>query len=66
MLYATSRRFLEVFGLNSLEDLPTLRDLEELATDVNGAVDPARADADPSPPEDESRLPDPDSAGELH
>jgi segregation and condensation protein B len=31
MLYATTRRFLEVFGLRRLEDLPTLRDLEELA-----------------------------------
>ena len=30
MLYATTRRFLEVFGLTRLEDLPTLRDLEEL------------------------------------
>jgi segregation and condensation protein B len=30
MLYATTRRFLEVFGLASLEDLPTLRDLDEL------------------------------------
>lgn len=31
MLYGTSKRFLEVFGLNRLEDLPTLRDLKELA-----------------------------------
>jgi segregation and condensation protein B len=30
MLYATTKRFLEVFGLAHLEDLPTLRDLEEL------------------------------------
>lgn len=30
MLYGTTRRFLEVFGLASLEDLPTLRDLDEL------------------------------------
>ncbi|MCA1796560.1 MAG: SMC-Scp complex subunit ScpB [Desulfuromonadaceae bacterium] len=28
LLYATSARFLEIFGLNSLEDLPTLRDLK--------------------------------------
>ncbi len=33
MLYATGKRFLEVFGLKSLEDLPTLRDLEELGGD---------------------------------
>lgn len=31
MLYATTRRFLEVFELTSLEELPTLRDLRELA-----------------------------------
>jgi segregation and condensation protein B len=30
MLYATTPRFLEVFGLASLDDLPTLRELEEL------------------------------------
>lgn len=30
ILYATTRRFLEVFGLPSLRDLPTLRDMEEL------------------------------------
>jgi segregation and condensation protein B len=33
LLYGTSRRFLEVFGLATLEDLPTLRDLKELAPD---------------------------------
>jgi segregation and condensation protein B len=31
LLYATTRRFLEVFGLARLEDLPTLRDIEEFA-----------------------------------
>jgi len=31
LLYATGRRFLEVFGLARIEDLPTLRDLAELA-----------------------------------
>ncbi len=31
MLYATTKRFLEVFGLTGIEDLPTLRDLQELA-----------------------------------
>jgi segregation and condensation protein B len=32
MLYATTKRFLELFGLASLEDLPTLRDLQELSS----------------------------------
>jgi segregation and condensation protein B len=31
MLYGTSRRFLEVFGLADLKGLPTLRELDELA-----------------------------------
>ena len=31
LLYGTSRRFLEVFGLESIKDLPALRELEELA-----------------------------------
>jgi len=49
MLYATTRRFLEVFGLASLEDLPTLRDLAELAAAAEaGAVDEsAREEASP-------------------
>jgi segregation and condensation protein B len=33
MLYATTRRFLEVFGLAALADLPTLREIEELLRD---------------------------------
>jgi segregation and condensation protein B len=41
MLYGTTRRFLEVFGLSSLEDLPSLRDLDELvrAASEAGAVE---------------------------
>ena len=31
MLYGTTRRFLEVFGLERLKDLPTLREIDELA-----------------------------------
>ncbi len=40
MLYATTKRFLEVFGLADLEDLPALRELEELvlAADETGDV----------------------------
>jgi segregation and condensation protein B len=33
MLYATTPRFLEIFGLGSLSDLPTLREIEELLRD---------------------------------
>ena len=31
MLYATTRRFLEVFGMGTLKELPSLRELDELA-----------------------------------
>lgn len=44
MLYTTTKRFLEVFGLSSLEDLPTLRDLEEL----NPLADPSSGPGDPA------------------
>jgi hypothetical protein len=37
MLYATTRRFLEVFGLSALEELPTLRDLQEIAPNAASA-----------------------------
>jgi len=50
LLYATTRRFLEVFGLARLEDLPTLRDLEELAPAEEPAPGTA-ASAAPSGPE---------------
>src|SRR5262245_30356535 len=47
LLYATTRRFLEVFGLPRLEDLPTLRDLQEFAPPEDAQADapasPARA-----------------------
>jgi segregation and condensation protein B len=36
LLYATTRRFLEVFGLASLDDLPTLREIRELAPEGAG------------------------------
>lgn len=42
LLYATTRRFLEVFGLSRIEDLPSLRDLEELAAQ-DASADPAPA-----------------------
>lgn len=40
LLYGTTPRFLEVFGLRDLSDLPTLRDLRELKEDdPNATVD---------------------------
>jgi segregation and condensation protein B len=41
IIYATTRRFLEVFGLAKLGDLPTLRDLAQLAPDAETEAEPA-------------------------
>jgi segregation and condensation protein B len=46
MLYATTRRFLEVFGLASLSDLPTLREIEELLRDRAAAASEAEGGED--------------------
>jgi segregation and condensation protein B len=53
MLYGTTRRFLEVFGLASLEDLPSLRDLDELvkAASEAGSVE-VEAEAESAPLEE--------------
>ncbi|MGH0038460.1 MAG: SMC-Scp complex subunit ScpB [Myxococcota bacterium] len=49
MLYATTKRFLEIFGLTSIKELPTLRDLDELAREPAVEVeDSGAADANDS------------------
>jgi len=50
MLYATTKRFLEVFELDRLEDLPTLRDLRELAPEDAPSGVPLRAALGGAPP----------------
>jgi segregation and condensation protein B len=47
MLYGTTRRFLEVFGLERLKDLPTLRELDELARE-QGLLEKTEHDAETS------------------
>ncbi len=49
MLYATTKRFLEIFGLSQLEDLPTLRELEELVSTEAGTGDAFATDESGSP-----------------
>jgi segregation and condensation protein B len=65
MLYATTKRFLEVFGLGRLEDLPTLREMEELLPppmpDAPGPPPPVSLAADEEPEDDASEAP-----AELH
>lgn len=71
MLYATTKRFLQLFGLSSLEDLPSLRDLRELAdgaADREGEAGEAEeelglapddpAEADEAPAEGDESFPD--------
>ncbi|MEM9176348.1 MAG: SMC-Scp complex subunit ScpB [Myxococcota bacterium] len=53
MLYGTTRRFLEVFGLERLKDPPTLRELDELARE-QGLLEKTAEDAAPAESEAES------------
>lgn len=68
ILYGTTPHFLEFFGLNSLKDLPTLREYTELNEDskrvvereLGDTLDAAQAEAAPAeeveaPPESEAR-----------
>lgn len=61
MLYATTKRFLEVFGLGRLDDLPTLREMEELLPppmpDASGPPPPLGAAAETDEEEAESETP---------
>ena len=52
IVYATSRRFLEVFGLAKLGDLPTLRAIEALP-EAAGEVESAPAPSEPEARADE-------------
>ena len=64
MLYGTTPRFLEVFGLGRLEDLPTLREIEELlppGAEATGPPPPTSAVAEPGDLE-----PDAESPADLH
>ena len=77
MLYATTKRFLEVFGLAQLEDLPTLRQLEEslpaaaetgdaFATEGSGSL-AAEVDIHPdTPAEPGASLEDVEIVGKPH
>jgi segregation and condensation protein B len=67
MLYATSRRFLEVFGLASLSDLPTLREIDDLLRERAAAAE-AEAEgeaAEPPAPAASEDAEDPEDAEEI-
>jgi segregation and condensation protein B len=66
MLYGTTRRFLEVFGLENLKNLPTLRELDELARE-QGLLERASEDTphvESSSDEPEGDIVGPDTAVE--
>lgn len=48
-LFGTTREFLEVFGLNALSDLPSMRDIEDFLERATGALAP-RAEGSPGLP----------------
>ncbi len=48
ILYATTKRFLEVLGLNSLGDLPTLREIDELLAE-HRTGQPKTQEGEPTP-----------------
>ena len=50
ILYGTSKRFLETFGLGSLKDLPTVEELRMRVRGDDDAATPARARAANEPP----------------
>jgi segregation and condensation protein B len=54
LVYATTKRFLELFGLPKLADLPTLREAQELlpAPEAGAAITPLDAAADDAAAED--------------
>ncbi len=64
LLYGTTTRFLEMFGLRDLSELPTLRDLRELREDDpgDGPVPVASDDEDHGPITVEELLPTPPRA----
>lgn len=49
LIYGTTRRFLEIFGLRDLNDLPTLREIEDMSGGPLSPADPGAAD-DPNAP----------------
>ena len=70
IVYATSRRFLEVFGLAKLGDLPALRAVEALgegAAEAESAVPAASAPAvELADEDDDADLPELESAPIAH
>ncbi len=68
LIYATTKRFLEVFDLKDLNDLPTPREIEELgrpSLEERGHIVIEPEEEDASPPEEQGPGGDPAAAGET-
>jgi len=62
-LFGTTREFLEVFGMDALSDLPSMRDIEDFLATATEALVPRMEDG-PELPFDASRAPE-DAEGEV-
>lgn len=58
LIYATTKRFLEVFGLKNLEDLPTPKEIEEFGSALS-------KDSEQDQQEEAGSVPDEESDGEA-
>ncbi|MGD8990995.1 MAG: SMC-Scp complex subunit ScpB [Desulfobacterales bacterium] len=47
LIYATTKRFLEVFGLKNLKDLPTPKEIEEFGSSLSEEMDDAAESTEP-------------------
>lgn len=57
LIYGTTRRFLEVFDLPDLKDLPSIEEMEQLAGEMELAFGPMPPDEDAEPSEDQPAEP---------
>ncbi len=64
LIYATTKRFLEIFGLKSLRDLPTPKEIGELAATVNDGHPAVIIDSSPESGDDSEDFKEPETAAE--
>jgi segregation and condensation protein B len=64
MLYGTTRRFLEVFGLSGLDDLPRAEELRSAVAESSKPAEPARAEGGAADA-DKEEAPSPQEASET-
>jgi segregation and condensation protein B len=55
LIYATTKRFLEVFGLKNLKDLPTPKEIEEFGSTLSEEMPEAAEDIEPETEDSEDQ-----------